>query len=212
MNLRAQTLDQGDEGDLGRIGDAVEHRLAEKRASDGDAIEPAREAAFRPGLDGVGMPEFVQSRVALQDLAVDPRFMAFRAGSHDFGEDGVDANLQAAFVENAPECMRNVEGVQGQNAARIGRKPLDGAILHRHGKHAESIALQEHLRRNHAASLLFERRACKLTDWRRKERGEGLLGREEKTATRNLAVPWAALAGGGGTNLALVSRASNLGR
>ena len=41
----AEQLDEADEGHLGGVGAAVEHRLAGEEPADGDAVEPADQLA-----------------------------------------------------------------------------------------------------------------------------------------------------------------------
>ena len=50
---RAQPIDQRDQRHLRRVGDAVEHRLAEERAAERDAVEAADQRAVLPRLDRV---------------------------------------------------------------------------------------------------------------------------------------------------------------
>ena len=69
---RAQAIDQRDQRDLRRVGDAVEHRLAEERPAERHAVEPADQPTVLPRLDRVRQPGLVQRAVALEDLVVDP--------------------------------------------------------------------------------------------------------------------------------------------
>jgi len=57
--LRAQMFDQCDERDLGCVSFSMEHRLAKKRAADGDTVKSPGEFALAPRLDGVRVTELV---------------------------------------------------------------------------------------------------------------------------------------------------------
>ena len=145
----SQPFHQGHQRDLRSVADMMKHRFAEERAADRNAVKTAGEFAILPGLDTMRVPEFVQPRVALDDLVVDPGLGALRAFAHDFSERNVHADLEDFFPRDALEGMRNVEFLEGENRARIGRKPFDFAVLHRHGKHAETISLEQDFRIDH---------------------------------------------------------------
>src|SRR5207237_9913344 len=68
----AQMFHQTDERDLGGVLFPMKHRFAKKCATDGDTIKAAREFAFAPSRDGMGITEFVQSRVTFATVAIYP--------------------------------------------------------------------------------------------------------------------------------------------
>src|SRR6185437_11761445 len=90
---RDQPRHQMHQRDLGGIADAVKHALAEKGATEIDAIEAAGEIAVLPDLDAVAMAELMQPGIELADALVDPGVLAARlrrgAAGHDRLEGGI---------------------------------------------------------------------------------------------------------------------------
>src|SRR5215831_15702471 len=95
------------------------------------------------------MTEIIQLRVALYDFAVNPSVLTFRAGGDYFQERLVDRGFKNSPAQQASQRVRHMEILQWQNGARIGRKPLDRVVFHRHGKDAEPIALKQEIGVNH---------------------------------------------------------------
>lgn len=146
----AQVLDQREQRDFGRIPHVVKHRFAEECATDRDAVKSARELSRLPGLHRVSVAELMQSGVTLDDLIVDPSLGPSRALSHHFGKGSIDSDFEALFADHPFEGVRHMKLVERQNCPRVGRKPFDLPILHRHGKDAEPVALEQNFGVNHS--------------------------------------------------------------
>ena len=65
--------DEMDERELRGVGHAREHRLAEERAADRNAVQAADKIAVNPGLDRVRVAGVVEGAVGLDHLIGDPR-------------------------------------------------------------------------------------------------------------------------------------------
>src|SRR6184192_1074159 len=139
----AQMLYQGHQRDFRGIRHVVEHRFAKKNATDGNAVESTSELALLPGFDGMCVTELMQSHVAFNNFEIDPRILAFRARLDDFRKRVIYRRCKNFFAHETPQRVWHMKIFQGQNCARIGRKPLDRVVLHRHGKNAEPITLQQ---------------------------------------------------------------------
>src|SRR5687768_16861375 len=98
----------------------------------------------------MGVAELVESSVALDDFAVDPSLGALGTLPHHFGEGNVDPDFEDFLAGDALESLGHVKFLEWQDRARIGRKPPDLAILHRHGKNAEAISLEQHFGVDHS--------------------------------------------------------------
>ena len=59
-------------------------RLSEKRAAYCDTVKATGQLAFFPSFDRMRVAELMQTRVALDDLVIDPRIFPFRAGIDHF--------------------------------------------------------------------------------------------------------------------------------
>ena len=66
----------------------------------------------------------MQSRVALDDLLIDPGVSAFCAGPYRTRKGFVDGNFKRFPARETPQRMRDVETIQRQDGPGIGRKPL----------------------------------------------------------------------------------------
>ena len=95
------------------------------------------------------MAEFMQSRVTLEDLAVDPRIFAFRAGLDHGRKRFVDGHLKRFPAHETPQRMRYVKIFQGQNGPRIRREPFDRIIGHGHRENTESIPFEQKIGIDH---------------------------------------------------------------
>mmetsp|Transcript_4831 Transcript_4831/g.17078 ORF Transcript_4831/g.17078 Transcript_4831/m.17078 type:complete len:248 (+) Transcript_4831:528-1271(+) len=133
----AAQADQRAQRDLGCIGAAHEHRLAEEHPAEVDAIEAADEFAVDPGLNAVhGRP----GQVGGLQLGHDPGAVlavARRAGAgpQHGGPVVVDANFAARrggeALHRLAQRARQLEVRRLQHHARVGRPPqrrLAGAI------------------------------------------------------------------------------------
>src|SRR2546430_3191518 len=127
---------QTDERDLGGVLFPMKHRFPKKCATDGDTIKAAREFAFAPGLDGMGITELVQSLVTFDDFAIDPGLVAARAGADDRGKALVDFCFENFLARNPTQRARGVKFFQGNDGALVGWKPADGILVPRHRTYA----------------------------------------------------------------------------
>ena len=90
--------DQGRQGNFGRIGLAVKHRLAKHRLSHGNAIQATDQFTFDPGFDAVGPTRMVQVGIGVDHGGHDPGALrtlsgAGRAGLNDLCKGAVNADL-----------------------------------------------------------------------------------------------------------------------
>src|SRR6266852_3048520 len=120
----------------------MEHRFAEKCAADGDAVKSARQLAFAPRFDRMRVTKLVQLLVALDDLAIDPGVLAFRACANDFADAIVDLVLENLFASEAAQGEGHMKIYQRHNGSPIGREQSDRIVLHRHRERAKPITLQ----------------------------------------------------------------------
>ena len=148
---RAALGDEARERDLGRVGRAREHRLAEEHAAESYAVEPADQLPAVPGLERMGEPAPVQEHVGLVHLARDPRarHAAPRpgAGLDHRRERRVDARLVAAPADRAPEAARDPELVGQEHGAGIRRPPQDRLLGREPGKYAATVGVDQPLGR-----------------------------------------------------------------
>ncbi len=143
----AEAVDEGDEGDLGGVADAVEHGLAEKGAADGDAIEAAGEVTFVPGFDGVGGAALVEAAVEGGDAGGNPgAFAAVGATGDDVVEGVVNADFELVLADGLAEGAGDVEAIEFKDAAGIGAVPEDAAVRIGHGEDAGLVAEQDEIR------------------------------------------------------------------
>src|SRR5690606_3321119 len=138
---RAEPLDERDEGDLRRVGLAVEHRLAEERTAEVHAIQAPGQPPVAPRLDRVRVAHGKQRGVADDDLVADPRpfFAIERAGVDDLDERRIDADFEAPRADDPREALRYVKRGDRDAAARIGGKAPDAAVFERHRKQAFAV-------------------------------------------------------------------------
>src|SRR5437870_10104800 len=132
----------------------MRHRLAKEGAPNRHSVKPTGElAAGRvrptgglaggPRFDGVRITKLMQPRVAFNDLPIDPGIFASGASFDHFREKIVDLNLKNFSAQKTPQGVRHMEIFQGQDCAWIWRKPFNRAVLRRHRKNAEAIALEQ---------------------------------------------------------------------
>src|ERR1043166_1637250 len=131
----------------------MELRLAEKRAADRHPVKAAGELAVLPRLNRMSMSQPMQSRVTLDDLSVDPGFVAVRALLHHFAEGSVHPDLESFPPHHPLEGMRDMKFLQRQDRARVGRKPPNLAVLHRHGENAQLVSLEQDFGIKHAKKM-----------------------------------------------------------
>ena len=149
----AQMLHQRHERNLGSVGHAMKHRFAKESSANRDAVKPAGEPACLPGLDGMRVTELMQSRVAVDNLAIDPSIFPFRACSDHFGKRSVDCRFKYFPAQETSQRVWHMKIFQRQDRARLGRKPFDRVVLHGHWKNTEPIALTQKFRIDHLEQL-----------------------------------------------------------
>src|SRR5574338_1102100 len=103
----------------------MKHRFAKERAADCDAVKAAGQFVFLPCLDGMSVTELMQSRVAVDDVAIDPGILTFRACLDHCRKRLIDRNLKRFSAREPAQCVRHMKIVQRQDGAWIRRKPLD---------------------------------------------------------------------------------------
>src|SRR5205823_9917755 len=81
---RPQMLDQREERDLRGVALAMKHRFAEERAANGDTVESAGKLALAPRFDRMRIADLMQMFIALDNFAIDPRFLPPGAGANHF--------------------------------------------------------------------------------------------------------------------------------
>ena len=148
----AQMLHQSDQRNLGSIGDPMKHRFPKESSANRDAVKSTSKPAFLPSFDRVRVPELMKSHVAFDNLAVDPGIFSFRARSDYLGKRLVDRSFKNSSAQQTTQRVWHVKIFQRQDGARIGRKPFDRVVLHRHGENTESIALKQKFRIDHLAN------------------------------------------------------------
>ena len=127
------------------VGFFVEHAFAEECAAEAHAIEAADQLAVLPGFDAVGESDFMQMGLGVDDFFADPRIGAdVSAIAHDRCKSSVVSHVKNGwiFFEQLSKCARDMEGIQRQNAARIGGVPAGLAVGIGHGKCALSVGAQ----------------------------------------------------------------------
>ena len=149
-----ETRDEVHERDLGSVARAVEHALAEERATERDAVKTADEGFAVVDFEAVAMTPVVQLAIEHADARVDPRARAAGAGlgaalKHRV-EVAVDGDGEAVRAHGAGEAGRQVKAIERDNAALLGLEPIERRILGalRHGEDAAGIGLEQDLRRD----------------------------------------------------------------
>src|SRR4029077_90437 len=93
--------------------------------------------------------EFMQPRVAVDDVAIDPGIFAFRARLDYCWKRLVDSSYIRLPAEETAQCMWHVKIIQRQDGARVGREPLNGVVVHGHRKNTEPVTLEQKIRVDH---------------------------------------------------------------
>ena len=78
----------------------------------------------------------VQALITGDDLGIDPSLFALGALADHVSKGGVDFNLKFALFPRPARGMRQMKSVERNDAARIGREPLDRVVFHRHRENA----------------------------------------------------------------------------
>src|ERR1051326_4067862 len=150
---RAQALDQRHQPHLRSISLIVKHALSEKRPADVDTVKSPRKLAFQPGFHTMGMASSMQFAVTGYYVLRNPGLtMGGRTGVDNCLKFLVEGYLELAVSESALQPVRDVEAfVQGNERARVWRKPADMAIRrYGHWKNTPLITGQEQLMVEHS--------------------------------------------------------------
>src|SRR3954468_17777514 len=97
----------------------------------------------------MSVTEFMQSRVAVDDVAIDPDIFAFGARLDHCRKRFVDSNFKWFSARETAQCMWHMKIIQWQDGARVGREPLNRVVVHGHRKNAESVALEQEVGIDH---------------------------------------------------------------
>jgi hypothetical protein len=95
----------------------------------------------------------VQRAIALDNRVVDPVAVGVftRGAGLDHGaEAGIDPHLETPLPQGARQPARDVERVERNDPARIGRVPTNLARRDRHGKPAAGVGGEQSVSRDHA--------------------------------------------------------------
>src|SRR5207248_8104224 len=95
----------------------------------------------------------VQALITGDNLGIDPGLFALRALADHDSKGGVDFNLKFSLFPGAARSMRQMKSVERNNAARIGREPLDRVVFHRHRENAEPITMKKKVGLDHCSIL-----------------------------------------------------------
>src|SRR6516164_7505828 len=101
----------------------------------------------------MSVTELMQSRVAVDDVAIDPGIFAFRARLDYCRKCFVDGNFKRLPAHETTQCMWHMKIVQGQDGARVGRKPLNRFVVHGHRKNTEPVTLKQEFGIDHGRSV-----------------------------------------------------------
>src|SRR5436190_2507847 len=140
--------------DLGGIARAVEHALAEERAAERNAVEPADELLALVDLETMAMAPFVELAIEHADAPVDPSARApearLRAALEHRVEIAVDGDGETVGAHGAGKPCRHVEALERNDTAQLRLDPIERRVVRalRHGKDAAGIGLEQHLRRD----------------------------------------------------------------
>ena len=145
---RLEKMRETGEGDLGRIGGAAEHALAEEGAADAHAVQAAGQAPLPvPGLDAVGVAGVVERPVGGHHARRDPGPVLAGArggtGLHHLAEAGVHGEPEALPAQRAAQAAGAVEFGGKQHQPWIRCPPEHGLGLLEPGENAAPIGGQE---------------------------------------------------------------------
>src|SRR6266550_5722297 len=148
----AQILDKRHQRDFRCVGHAMKHRFTKKDAADRHAVESAGELAtgrvrptgglaVSPRFNRMRVTELMEPDITLDNFAIDPCVFTRRAGLDHVRKGSIDFGFKNFLAQETSQRMRHMKILQRQDRTRIGREPFDCAILHRHRKNTEPIAL-----------------------------------------------------------------------
>lgn len=135
---------QMNQSNLGSIRRSVKHRLPGEQTLDADSIEAANQLVVTKYLNGMCEAEMMKVRIGLQNCSVDPAMGTgwISASEHHALKAGIRSDLVA--LNGAPQRPRRTEGVEIDDAPRIGAKPPNLApAAHRHRKQPKTVSADE---------------------------------------------------------------------
>src|SRR5438477_10134436 len=97
----------------------------------------------------MSVTELVQSRVAVDDVAIDPGIFAFRARLDYCRKRFVDGNFKGFPARDSAQRMWHMKIFQRQDSARIWRKPLNREVDYGHPNNTEPIVLEKKIGVDH---------------------------------------------------------------
>ena len=135
------------ERNLGRIGDAAEHRLAEEHAADGHPVQSAGKRRAVPAFDRVRVSGAVQPAVRGDHRLVDPGAVLSRAGRRTFADHTVERGICGGGERLAPQRAvqgpADVQGMRPEHRARVGGPPQDRLAPGEPREDAVAIRIQQ---------------------------------------------------------------------
>src|SRR5262249_9720094 len=140
----AQTRDQVDEGDLGRVAHAVEHALAEEGAAERDAVEPTDQSIVFEDLNAVAVAAAGKLTIKDAEPRSDPRTLTpgLRLGAavQHAVEVAVDGHGKAVRSHRARQPSGQVKAIERDDPAHLRLDPIERRIVRAlgHGKDAAS--------------------------------------------------------------------------
>ncbi len=150
----AQARHEIGQADLRGVGGAVKHALAEKGASQRQAVKPAGQFAVAPGLDGVDEAHFEQFAEQGGDGVVDPGLFAPRpalgAACEHGVETGVDPDVEFLRSDRLGQAFRDHQALKRKNPALARVEPVQifGLRVLGHRKQAGGIGAHQNVRRD----------------------------------------------------------------
>src|SRR5262249_61732358 len=87
--------------------------------------------------------------ITCYNFAIDPGIFSRSAAENYFAELIVDLDSKKFLSPDAAQGRGNMEALQGNDRARIGREPSNEIVFKRHRKNAEPITLQQKFRIDH---------------------------------------------------------------
>ncbi len=176
---------------LRRVGPARHHAFAEKGPAQRHAIQPADQFLILPHLDAMGETDLMQVAIGPFDGMIDPGrwpvVRRLRAKPDDAGKVAIGGHAKPIPPDRLGQRMGDVEAVERHDRPPLRLDPINVLRLAivGHGKHADSVSLQQHQRINgHQEKDLTVQRPARqrLCTWRplaRLRRGEPALSRPQ---------------------------------
>lgn len=137
-----------------RIGAPRHHALPEKGAPQRHAVKAADQFLTLPHLDAVGETDLMQMAIGAFDRMVDPGRWPIRRGLraelHDPGEIAVGGDAELITPDRLGEAVGDMEAIERHDRPPLRLDPVNlfRLAIIGHGKHADSVGLQQHQRIN----------------------------------------------------------------